>query len=322
MFTPNPNPRGDKDAQRLPSGSSLLFPGSVSGRSPMLATASPCTSVPFTLPTPGGGLGESYMGTSAAASAASRPAKTPGNPLSAFASPGLLHPASQSHPRPFGGAAAVTTSASLAGAASDMPPLHSLLDAGGPAAAKAPSAAAPASAASAPRDTAAGTLPPAAVPFPSAAASGSGYWVTAFGYTSNAMLGAVLEELRPSGGEIVQHVQGSGPWLHVRYAEWRQLQQAVSKNGKVVQGAMLGVLEGIHPKDSGFEERQGCMGGVSSAGAAAIGATWLPGAGIPLRLQQGHSHSVGPSLRAPPLARGAARPAGWWTRLCEFVFGW
>lgn len=62
-------------------------------------------------------------------------------------------------------------------------------------------------------------------------------WVTAFGFHGTAMLPAILEEMRPSGGEIRQHRLGSGPWVHLRYADWRQQQQALAKNGKV--GATL-----------------------------------------------------------------------------------
>ena len=128
--------------------------------------------------------------------------------------------------------------------------------------------------------------------------------MTAFGYGGSSMLPAVLEELRPSGGEIVQHKLGNGPWVHVRFSDWRQQQQALAKNGKVVHGFMLGVIEGVHP----------------SAPAAGLDKHQTTVAAIPLRLQQ-HRH-VAPSLRAPTLGSTALVKAGWWTLLCEYVFGW
>ena len=57
--------------------------------------------------------------------------------------------------------------------------------------------------------------------------------VTAFGFGGAAMLPIVLDELRPAGGEVRQHRLGAGPWVHIRYADTRQQQQALAKNGKV-----------------------------------------------------------------------------------------
>ena len=68
---------------------------------------------------------------------------------------------------------------------------------------------------------------------------------------------------------------------------------------------MLGVIAGIHPSTDGLD-----------MGAGALNSS----AAIPLRLEQ-HRH-VGPSLRAPPIAPTALAKAGWWTRLCELIFGW
>jgi hypothetical protein len=152
--------------------------------------------------------------------------------------------------------------------------------------------------------TAAAAAKPAAAPAAAAAAPVGGYWVTAFGYQSVGVLGAVLDELRPSSGDILQHRLGAGPWVHVRFADSYQQQQALAKNGKVLHGAMIGVLEGIHP-----------------ASADLLPATSIPGAGMPLRLQQ--SRPGGPGLRAPATTgRTELAKAGWWTRLCEFIFGW
>ena len=336
MFTPH-HPSRPEDQQpgtgsqipsasRFPSGS-LLFPSSgmgTAGRSPMLAS-SPNTHVPFTMQTPGAslGLGESVMG-----------AKTP---FSAFATPALPHPTTSR--RPFGGGVATAlrtaggfgapTPQMASGAVDDeRPPLHSLLDAGMPkAAAPAPAATPAAKAADAAADAAdagradSASANAAATPLPMARAPmGEGLWATAFGYPSSAMLGSVLDELRPSGGgDIVQHCLGEGPWLHVRYADYYQMQQALGKNGKVIHGFMLGVIEGIQPSH-GTGLGLGSASGTAGRGGEGLGAP-AHGAGLPLRLQQARP-GVGPSLRAPPLARAELGKAGWWTRVCEFVFGW
>jgi hypothetical protein len=325
MFTPHHSSRPEDapggsaalpSASRLPSGtSSLLFPSSArgaAGRSPMLNSSPAAHSVPFTMQTPSGnlGLGESLMGAGA---------KTP---FSAFGTPAQPHPVS-SNRQPFGGATGPRTGfggrtpAATSGAAVDeRPPLHSLLDAGGPQRATNAAAAAAAATAAATSTAAPGAAAAAAAtPMPSRAPAsrapgGDGLWVTAFGFHSASMIGAVLDELRPSGGEIVQHSQGDGAWVHVRYADVYQLQQALAKNGKVVHGFMMGVVEGIHPSG-------GLTGGGGGLGLGAIG----PGAAIPLRLQQARP-GVGPALRAPPLARAEHGKAGWWTRICEYVFGW
>lgn len=131
--------------------------------------------------------------------------------------------------------------------------------------------------------------------------------MTVFGFGTTGNLPAVLEELRPSGGDILQHRLGSGAWAHVRYADWRQQQQALAKNGKVVHGLMLGVLEGIHPTSD-------CLDATASRQAQ------HPNVAIPLRVQQRHP---GPSLRASAaIGTGELGKADWWTRLCEYVFGW
>ena len=97
--------------------------------------------------------------------------------------------------------------------------------------------------------------------------------------------------------------------MHVRYADWRQQQQALAKNGKVVHGMMLGVVEGLHPSADGLD--------AASASTAGGG---VPGGAIPLRVQQ--PRHVGPALRPPPIAIADLGKASWWTRLCEYVFGW
>ena len=124
----------------------------------------------------------------------------------------------------------------------------------------------------------------------------------------------LLEELRPTGGEIRQHRLGSGPWVHVRFTDHWQQQQALAKNGKVVHGMMIGVLAGIHPTSDSLDASGSNLSSVAAGGGG------LAVSSIPLRLQQ-HRH-LGPSLKAPPVSAFELGKAGWWTRLCEHVFGW
>ena len=115
------------------------------------------------------------------------------------------------------------------------------------------------------------------------------------------MLGALLDELRPSG-EVVQHKLGNGPWV-TSFADARAQQQALGKNSAVLQGSMIGVIEGIHPASS--------AAGLGDAGGSRSSLEPASAAGIPLRIQQ--TRTVGPSLRAPPVARRELGKAGWWT---------
>jgi hypothetical protein len=132
---------------------------------------------------------------------------------------------------------------------------------------------------------------------------GHGLWVTAFGYQNSAMLASVLEELRPSGGEFMQHRLGVGPWVHVQYRNRRQQQQALARNGKVLHGVMLGVIEGVVPSTE-----------VLHLPAAAASSS------LPLKLQ--HQRPLGTSVRGPAIAQRDLFRATWWTRACEYLFGW
>ena len=122
-----------------------------------------------------------------------------------------------------------------------------------------------------------------------------GLWVTAFGYPTTAMLAAVLEELRPPGGALVQHRLGVGPWVHLQYSDWRQQQQALTKNGKVVQGVMIGVIAGIVPS-SDILDLPSAPAGVGN---------------LPLRVQ--HQRIGGPVLRAAAVGHRDLATTGWWT---------
>ena len=183
-------------------------------------------------------------------------AATPAAPSSFFspAAPTNLFGAGPSLPAATLSAARPAATAS----AFERPPLQSLLDVGLPREPAAAAADAPLPAKTPATSHRAAPAPHSQAPPPSVAAArvgpdtgtagaDSGLWVTAFGYHSTAMLASVLEELRPSGGELLAHRTGAGPWVHVRYADWRQQQQALAKNGKVLHGSMLGVIAGIHP---------------------------------------------------------------------------
>lgn len=64
-------------------------------------------------------------------------------------------------------------------------------------------------------------------------AEGIGFWVTAFGFHNVAMVPAVLQELRPSGGDFMQHRLGTGTWLHVQMCDRTDQMEALAKNGRV-----------------------------------------------------------------------------------------
>jgi len=149
------------------------------------------------------------------------------------------------------------------------------------------------------------TVSELAAPRGAPTAGADGLWVTVFGYSSNAMLSAVLDEVRPSGSEIIQHRLGVGPWVHVQFREWREQQQALAKNGKVLGGVMLGVIEGIVPSDDVLRLPAGVGGG-----------------GVSLKLQLPRTTAPTTTLRAPTAPVRDHGRAGWWTRLCEYVFGW
>ena len=113
--------------------------------------------------------------------------------------------------------------------ADELPPLQSMLDLNAGADAQAAAAGAQQATGAANVGGGGGGLPPQ---LPSISTDGP-YWVTAFGYHAAAMIPQVLQELRPSNGEIAQHQPGAGAWLHVRFQEWRQMQEALAKNGRV-----------------------------------------------------------------------------------------
>ena len=68
------------------------------------------------------------------------------------------------------------------------------------------------------------------------------FWVTAFGYPSPSLVPQVLSELTPPGAQAGLHRVGAGPWVHVRCETWQAQQAALSKNGRVIAGFMLGVI--------------------------------------------------------------------------------
>jgi len=155
--------------------------------------------------------------------------------------------------------------------------------------------------------------PLAATPAGGFAAAAGEHWVTAFGYSSAAMITQVLEELRPSSGARLRHTLGLGLWLHVCYAERHHLEEALSKNGRVLSGCMLGVIEGIVPAGSLDESRGGHL-------ASGMGKS------LPLRFQASHGDSY--ALQSAALQRSGRRslPEGTVSKafnsLCEMVLGW
>jgi len=313
----SPRTRDTDGFSRMPTGtSSLLFPGTATGRSPMLS-ASPAHQVPFT------GVGEAVTPSALLGAPAIPPTpasrQTNQNPFS----PSYV----RGQPAFSGTALASTTGTPLArGLRTAPPPIVSMLDAAAPVPVVAPTAtpsgAAPLVSEGAPPSAASTTLsfasamaaqtPSATAAVPVGVPTGNAnrsdvrdeFWVTIFGYHSKATLAAFLDEVRPPGGELMQHRLGVGPWAHVQFREWRQQQQALAKSGKVMHGVMLGVIEGVAPSDDAL----------SMPAATA-------GTGLPLKLHLPRAAAPTPTLQTRPSTRDLGR-AGWWTRLCEYVFGW
>jgi len=152
----------------------------------------------------------------------------------------------------------------------------------------------------------------ARTPMPFSAALGSpvaeresaGYWVTAFGYHTMDMLPAVLEELQPSGGAIQRHVLGLGLWVHVCFGAKHEQLQALAKNGCVMHGLMLGVIEGIVPA--------GSAGNLQRPHATF--------SSIALKHNRGAGYTVRSRLQAAPSQ--AAGLSALFNSVCEYAFGW
>ena len=146
------------------------------------------------------------------------------------------------------------------------------------------------------------------------------FWVTAFGYPSPSLVPQVLSELTPPGAQAGLHRVGAGPWVHVRCETWQAQQAALSKNGRVIAGFMLGVIAGIHPAGS-------ILPAATLASGAHVGAA--AAAPVPLRLQpaRGAAYHVAPphSTAATAVARPTGSLASLWVvvaKLCEILFGW
>jgi len=213
MFTPQPyagyvgTPRRTDNGAggQVPSagGSSFLFPQSATAprTSPGFGPSTPTQgNTPFGMPTPGVPL---PSGMQPGMQSAMQP-RLPGahsnsllSPLSAavppqplFSPQGRMLPAAAPPPLPPGARARAQ--------ADELPPLQSMLDlnTGAEGASAAPDGAA-AAAASMPTGGAATHQQLG----PTAQAAADGFWVTAFGYHTAAMVPQVLLELKPSNGE-------------------------------------------------------------------------------------------------------------------------
>ena len=169
---------------------------------------------------------------------------------------------------------------------------------------------------------------PAAPPVESA----DGFWVTVFGYHTPAMVPQVLQELRPSSGTIAQHRAGVGAWLHVRYTEWHQQQEALAKNGRVRHRASAPThhqpAARSRPCSVPAQVLHGCMLGVIAGIVPASSATSeMPdNPMIHLRLQhpRGANYTVGAAALRPRAAvsRHDGEVSKLWGKLMELSFGW
>eukprot|EP01080_Neovahlkampfia_damariscottae_P003350 gene3350-5897_t len=68
-------------------------------------------------------------------------------------------------------------------------------------------------------------------------------WITVFGFTPK-QTGFVLKQFGLYG-EILEHKVGNGNWMHIKYKKNIQAQKALSKNGKIFNSLMIGVVECI-----------------------------------------------------------------------------
>lgn len=264
------------------SSASFLFPSST------LQTSPKCGPSPFG---PTSSLGIDGMASSRSSfGGLSHPSGAGlGTPFSAQLPPSLFTP--HSSMRPASRAAQTPHD--------DQPPLHSMLDLNEPegaGAAVAPPGATPYH----PRGGRFGSTPSVTAEIASAysestaeVGEGGGYWVTVFGFSggSAGMLTTVLAWLRPSSrGAPLHHSPGVGPWIHVRFESWQDQREALARNGSVLHGCMLGVVEGVVPRGSMPKHTpttQFVPIGLTSSRAAsytprgALGRTSASGAGVP-----------------------------------------
>lgn len=144
----------------------------------------------------------------------------------------------------------------------------------------------------------------------SVSGDGSEFWVTAFGFHGAAMVPAVLQELRPSGGDFMQHQLGAGSWMHVQLRTRTDQMETLAKNGRVLHGCMLGVVEGkVGPSSQSLD----------------LNVPTAPSA-VPLKLNpsRGAEYTV-LSKASTGIARrdtGGSDLNRLFTKLCEYVFGW
>jgi len=64
--------------------------------------------------------------------------------------------------------------------------------------------------------------------------------VTVFGFPEN-YLSKVLKSFA-SYGEVINYQKGEGNWVHIRFANKLQAEKALTKNGMVLEGVMIGVV--------------------------------------------------------------------------------
>ena len=311
------------ESQRLAQQAPLLF-GSGKGNSP--AITSP-THVPFT-----GGPDRSSFSRQPASQARGG-LLSPSNAFGAIPQP-MFSPPGAGQPLGGGGGGPPTTMGGLragqplqqappsltqpqpprlvplVGQRDAGPPLESMLDLpgiGAPSATAGTAALPPAT-----------PLPASATPAAFSGREGGGFWVTAFGFHGSAMLPVVLQELRPSGGDLMQHRMGSGSWIHVQLRSHTDQLEALAKNGRVVHGFMLGVLEGIVPKASSLDAE-----GIIPKATSLDFNHPLPQRTVPLRLQnsRGAEFSIRPKMPSS-IARRESSVLSFLNKACEFIFGW
>ncbi|KAI1725103.1 nup53/35/40-type RNA recognition motif domain-containing protein [Ditylenchus destructor] len=69
----------------------------------------------------------------------------------------------------------------------------------------------------------------------------SDFWVTVFGFPSEQLL-AILELFGKHGNIVTHKTPKSGNWVHIRYSSIVHANQALARNGMVIEGIMIGVI--------------------------------------------------------------------------------
>lgn len=163
------------------------------------------------------------------------------------------------------------------------------------------------------------------------------HWITVLGFHAEA-LAAVLSEMQPSTGAMLEHIQAGPNWAHVRcvalharrlwppspgtshrarhtsapasFATRFDKEEALTKNGRIVGGLMIGMLTGRHPSPTVGADL-GQKGSTS----------WVLPAKPAMPEAFSQARNAGRTIPQAPNQR-PGRIASLWTRISEYILGW